>query len=162
MQKPPSTRTEKAAHVLAVWFGCGYFPGAPGTCGTLAAVPLYLALHVLGGIGAVLAGAVVVTVVGIWAAGVVARRTGMKDPQIVVIDEVAGTLFTLAAAEYVWPQILLGVVLFRVFDSVKPWPARAIERSWPRGWGIVLDDVAAAGWSAAVLLGVRLVWSAAR
>jgi phosphatidylglycerophosphatase A len=144
---------ERLAHVLAVWFGCGHVPYAPGTAGTLGAVPLYLLLRPLGPLCVLLAAAAV-TAVGVWAAGIVERRLGSKDPQIVCIDEVAGVLLTLAAAPPGWLGVTVGVVLFRVLDTVKPWPARRLE-ALPAGWGIVLDDVAAGLWGAAALLLLR-------
>jgi len=142
------------AHVLATWFGCGHVPYAPGTAGTLGAVPLYLALRPYGHY-AVVGAAALLTAVGIWAADVVAKDLGTKDPQIVVIDEVAGVLFTLSVAPPTWAALVAGVVLFRVFDQTKPFPARTAERKLPGGWGIVLDDVAAGAWGAACLAGLR-------
>ncbi len=97
-----------------------------------------------------LAAAIVVTLVGIAVASRVAAITGEKDPQRVVIDEVAGMLVTLAPAPLVgWRAVAVGFVLFRVCDQFKPWPARQAERRLPGGWGIVLDDVAAGVWAAA-------------
>jgi phosphatidylglycerophosphatase A len=146
---------EKLAHVLAVWFGCGLVPYAPGTAGTIGAIPLYLALRPLGW-AAVAVAAVATTFIGVWAASVVARDTRAKDPQKVVIDEVAGFLVTmLPAAPHGWRSVAVGFVLFRLFDQLKPWPARTAERRWPGGWGIVFDDVFAGIWGAAVLLGLR-------
>lgn len=142
------------ARVLATWFGCGLVPYAPGTAGTLGAVPLYLALRPFGH-AAIAVAAVVLTAVGVWAADVVAKEDGLKDPQLVVIDEVAGVLVTLSVAPPTWAALAAGFVLFRFFDQTKPWPARAAERRLPGGWGIVLDDVAAGVWGAAVLLGLR-------
>lgn len=144
---------DRVAHVLAVWFGCGHVPIAPGTAGTLGAIPLYLLLRPHG-LWAVAIAAGALTVVGIWAASRVAARTGLKDPQIVVIDEVAGVLVTLLAAPEGSRGTLAGFVLFRVFDQLKPWPARQAERL-PSGFGIVLDDIAAGVWGAAVLLALR-------
>jgi phosphatidylglycerophosphatase A len=144
---------KKLAHVLATWFGCGHVPYAPGTAGTLGAVPLYLLLRPLGHV-AVLAAAALLTAVGIWAADVVAKELGTKDPQIVVIDEVAGVLVTLSVAPPTWAALAAGVVLFRVFDQTKPWPARTAERRLPGGWGIVLDDIAAGVWGAVGLVGL--------
>ena len=145
----------RVAYVLAIWFGCGRFPKMPGTAGTLGAIPLYFLLA-RGGSLAVAAGAVVATLVGVWAATEVVRKTGLKDPQIVCIDEVAGVLITLVAAPHNWKGVLAGVVLFRVFDQWKPWPARQAE-SWREGWGVVMDDVFAGLWGAAVLLVARAV-----
>jgi len=144
----------RIAYLLGTWFGCGYVPYAPGTAGTLGAVPLYLLLRPYG-MYAVLGAALVLTVVGIWAADIVAKDSGLKDPQLVVIDEVAGVLCTLAFAPPTWAGLIVGVVLFRIFDQFKPWPARAAERKLPGGYGIVLDDIAAGAWGAAVILGLR-------
>ena len=147
---PLATPFDRLAHVLAVWFGCGHVPVAPGLAGTLGAIPLYLLLR-HEGTGVVAAAAVLLTVVGIWAAGRVARRRGGKDPQIIVIDEVAGVFVTWVAAPPTLSGLLAGVVLFRLFDQTKPWPARLAERRLPGGWGIVLDDVFAGLWGVAVL-----------
>ncbi len=147
---------EKLAYVLAVWFGCGLVPYAPGTAGTVGAIPLYLVLRPHGWTAVAIAAAVV-TLVGVWSASVVAAKTGLKDPQKVVIDEVAGFLVTmLPAPTHGWWSVGAGFVLFRLFDQLKPWPARAAERRWPGGLGIVFDDVFAGMWGAAVLLGLRL------
>jgi len=152
--RPEGTRAW-VAHVLAVWFGCGHLPLAPGTWGTLGAIPLYLVVRPLG-LPAVAATAVAVTLVGLWAAGDVERRLGGKDPQIVCIDEVAGVFVTWLAAPPTWRGLIVGVVLFRVFDQLKPWPARAAERLGG-GAGVMLDDVFAGVWGAAILAGARLL-----
>ena len=133
-------------------------PRAPGLAGTLGAIPLYLAVRPLG-LWAVAAVAVVVTAAGIWASGVVERQLAVKDPQIVCIDEVAGVFVTWLAAPPTWAGLLAGVVLFRIFDQFKPWPARTAERRLPRGWGVMGDDVAAGAWGCLfLLLGRRLGW----
>jgi phosphatidylglycerophosphatase A len=152
--RPPRSAVDKVAHVLAVWFGCGHFPKAPGTAGTLGAIPLYL-LFRPGGPIAIAVVAVVVTVVGIWAANRVARYLDKKDPQIVCIDEVAGVFITWIAAPPSTMGLIVGVVLFRLFDQFKPWPARLAERRLPGGFGIVLDDVFAGLWGALVLLAAQ-------
>jgi len=148
-----SATRNRVAYILAIWFGCGRFPKMPGTAGTLGAIPLYLAL-VQGGPVAVAVGAALVTLVGVWAATQVVRQTGLKDPQIVCIDEVAGVLVTLVAAPAGWRSLLAGVVLFRIFDQWKPWPARWAEHLH-EGWGVVMDDVFAGAWGAACLLFAR-------
>jgi len=145
----------RVAHVLAIWFGCGRVPKAPGTAGTLGAIPLYLLLVHHGGTLAVAAAAAVITAVGVWASNQVVRKLGIKDPQIVCIDEVAGVLITLLAAPAGWIGLAAGVVLFRLFDQWKPWPANAAERL-PEGWGVMMDDVAAGAWGAVLLLGARV------
>jgi len=149
----PAGAREWTAHVLSVWFGCGHVPVAPGTAGTLGAIPLYLLVRPLG-LAAVAATALVVTLVGLWASGIVERRLGTKDPQIVCIDEVAGVFVTWLAAPPTWKGLIVGVVLFRIFDQWKPWPARAAERLGG-GAGVMLDDVVAGVWGAALLGGAR-------
>lgn len=139
----------RIGYVLATWFGCGLVPLAPGTAGTLGAIPLFLVLRSSGPV-AVLFVASILAIVGVWAADHVIARTGQHDPQIVVIDEVVGVLITLAASAPTWTSLVLGVVLFRIFDQWKPWPARQLE-SLPGGFGVVMDDVAAGVWGAIVL-----------
>ncbi len=139
-----------AARLLATWFGCGYVPFAPGTAGTLGSIPLYLLLRPFGHVP-VAAASLAIAAVGVWASGVVSDELEMKDPQVVVIDEVAGVLLALSVAPASSAALVVGVVLFRIFDQTKPWPARAAERDLPRGWGIVLDDMAAGAWAAASL-----------
>jgi len=142
----------RAAWMLATWFGCGLARWAPGTMGTLAAIPLYLIASRFGRPGTAIAAAAV-TGVGIWAAGVVARRIHRKDPQVVVVDEVAGFLVTmLGVSGSSWSAVALGFGVFRILDTTKPWPIRRFE-ALPGGWGIVLDDVAA-GVAGALAIGI--------
>jgi phosphatidylglycerophosphatase A len=147
-------RSSRAAWVIATWFGCGLVPKGPGTAGALGAIPLY-ALVVRGGQVGVGVAAFFVTIVGIWAASVVARELNQKDPQRVVVDEVAGMLVTLMPLPSLsWRGVAVGFVLFRFFDIVKPWPVRLFEKL-PSGWGIVLDDIVAGILGAVVLVVVR-------
>jgi phosphatidylglycerophosphatase A len=142
--------TNRFAWAIATWFGCGKVPKAPGTAGSVGAIPLYW-LAFQGGRGGVAAAALAVTAVGIWASSVVARDLGTKDPQIVVVDEVAGVLITmLPMAHFSWRSVVVGFVLFRFFDVTKPWPIRAFE-ALPGGFGIVLDDVFAGAFGACVM-----------
>jgi phosphatidylglycerophosphatase A len=97
--------------------------------------------------------ALAVTLAGIPAATRVARTSGVKDPQFVVIDEVAGQLIALIAVPLAWKTFLAGFILFRGFDIVKPPPVRQLE-ALPEGAGIVLDDVAAGLYA---LLGMHLL-----
>jgi phosphatidylglycerophosphatase A len=91
-----------------------------------------------------------VVLIGIPAATEISRATGLKDPQFVVIDEVAGQLIAFIAAPATWKSLLLGFILFRAFDIVKPWPIRNLERL-PEGTGIVIDDVGAGLYALAVM-----------
>ena len=144
---------KKLAWVLATWFGCGLSPVWPGTVGTLAALPIYFALRSQGAL-AILAAAAVITLAGVWAAGVVCDSCGKHDPQMIVVDEVAGVLVALAAAPGSLAGAAASVLLFRLFDVTKPFPARAAE-GLPRGWGVVMDDVFAGIWAAIVVLVLR-------
>lgn len=153
MSAAASTGRERVAHAIAVWFGCGLSPVAPGTVGSIGALPVYFAVRA-GGPLAVAAAAVLVTLVGVWASDVVAKRSRVKDPQLIVVDEAAGTLIALAAAPGSLLGIAAAVALFRLFDITKPFPARRMERL-PGGWGIVLDDVVAGLQAAAVVAVLR-------
>jgi phosphatidylglycerophosphatase A len=101
-----------------------------------------------------LLGAVVLSIfmVGVWAAGGAEKFFGQTDPRYVVIDEVVGQMLTfLARPDGAWTWLLAGFVLFRIFDVVKPFPARRVERL-AGGWGIMMDDVAAGAYSMVALL----------
>ena len=141
------------ARVLGTWFYLGYAPKGPGTAGSLGALAIAWALHAyLGTSGACLAlFGVLLIAPAIWAAGRMARDTGSKDPQIVVIDEVVGQWITLGgAATLNWKSWLGAFLLFRAFDIWKPPPVRQLERI-PGGTGIVLDDAMAGIYAALVL-----------
>jgi phosphatidylglycerophosphatase A len=130
------------------FFGAGYFPVAPGTAGTLAAVPLYWALSLLPWWAYLLA-TLAVTLSGIAAADRAGRYYGVADSGHIVIDEVAGYLITMALLPRAWPVALVGFLFFRVFDVLKPPPARFfdVDRRWKNGAGVVLDDVFAGVWA---------------
>jgi phosphatidylglycerophosphatase A len=131
---------------VATFFGIGRLRPGPGTWGSAATMLLWavLADFVPPSLRAPLAitSAAVVVLIGIPAATRVARSTGIKDPQFVVIDEVAGQLVALIAVPLGWKSFLVGFIIFRVFDIWKPPPVRQLE-AIPEGAGIVLDDVAA-------------------
>jgi phosphatidylglycerophosphatase A len=148
---PPSvlpTHKTRWAWLIATFFGIGHLQPGPGTYGSIAAVLLwYLAAHALHpsnlhlGLGTLIA-ALLATAAGIPAATIVARESNREDPGHVVIDEVAGQLIALIAIPPVWPHAILSLLLFRLFDILKPPPIRQLERL-PAGTGILLDDVAA-------------------
>ncbi len=148
-----ASRGEALAHVLATWFGCGYFPAARGTWASAAALLIAVLLERYAGwrpwhFGA-LAG--VLLGPGIWAAGREARRLEREDPPQAVIDEVLGQWLTLAGARVLnWKSYLAAFLLFRILDIWKPAPARRLE-SLPGGIGIVADDLMAAVYGALVL-----------
>ena len=142
------------ASVAATFFGIGRLRPGPGSWASAATVLLWAALaHALPSplrTPAVAALAVLITLIGIPAATRVARASGLKDPQFVVIDEVAGQLIALIAVPLAWKTFLAGFILFRGFDILKPPPVRQLEKL-PEGTGIVLDDVAAGLYACGVL-----------
>lgn len=139
-----------ASRILSTVFGLGYFPAAPGTLASVAAALLYkFVLQALPWPAyAALIGVLFLT--GVLAASIHSRALGQKDPGVIVIDEVCGQLAALILVPPSWPYVLAGFVLFRVFDILKPFPIRRIERL-PEGWGIMADDLGAAVYVAALL-----------
>ena len=139
-------RAPLGAKLVATFFGTGLLHPGPGSWGSAATVLLWWLLSRWISPGwqpeAALFLAAVAVLIGIPAATHMARSSGLKDPQFVVIDEVAGQLITLIAAAGSWQSLLLGFILFRGFDIVKPPPVRQLEHL-PEGIGIVLDDVGA-------------------
>ena len=136
------------AWTVATFFGAGLGKPGPGTWGSVAAVLLW-AVYAWGFhpapqalLIALIVGIALSITLGVPAATSVARESGRKDPQFVVIDEVAGQWIALLGSRADWRHALLALVLFRIFDITKPFPARQLE-SLPEGWGIVFDDVAA-------------------
>jgi phosphatidylglycerophosphatase A len=140
-------------HWIAFGLGSGLAPWAPGTFGTLAAVPLYLLLAPLP-LPAYLAVLVACFALGVWACGRTALDLGAADPKPIVWDEVLGLLATMTAAPRGWIWVALGFALFRLFDVVKPWPICWLERRFRGGLGIMLDDLAAglAAWATLALI----------
>lgn len=144
------------ASLAATWFGCGLLPKAPGTWGSLAALPFAWGLAKLGGWPALLAASLLCFLAGWWASAVYVRRTGVDDPSEVVIDEVAGQWLVLAAAPADPLLYAIGFALFRVLDITKPWPARWADRNVHGGLGVMLDDMLAAAYGAAAVAVIAL------
>ena len=134
------------AWMVGTFFGVGTLHPGPGTWGSTATVLTWSVLAYFlppaVRLPVIIILAALAIAIGIPAATQVARASGRKDPQHVVIDEVAGQLVTLIGAPFGWKALLTGLILFRVFDMWKPAPVRNLEKL-PEGMGIVLDDVAA-------------------
>lgn len=130
-------------YFIAFGFGSGLMPVAPGTWGTLAALPLYL---LLAGTSPIfyITSVFIALLIGIWTSHRVSQDLGEHDYAGIVWDEVVGYLLTMFMAPPQWTWIILGFVLFRFFDILKPWPIRYIDKRVPGGLGIMLDDVLAA------------------
>lgn len=137
-------------HFLAYGFGAGLSPKAPGTLGTVVAVPLYALLNYAGS-GVYLAFLAVALVAGVFICGYSAGVTGIDDPKGVVWDEIAGYLIAMLGLPFNWVWMLSGFLLFRFFDIWKPWPIRWVDRHIQGGAGIMLDDVIAALFACIIL-----------
>ncbi len=129
-------------HFLAFGLGSGLAPKAPGTCGTLAAVPLYLLLNQLPLAGYALA-VIALFGFGIWICDKTAKDLGVHDHGGIVWDEFVGLWITLLAAPPEWWWIVVGFMLFRFFDIVKPFPISWLDKNVKGGIGIMLDDAVA-------------------
>lgn len=172
---PPLTPSTFFAYAIGTVAGLGYVKPGPGTWGSFVGLVLYGFItepkypHEWPGTSAhttwwssslapakavilALAVTVVISILGVWAAGGIEKNSFKKDPQFVIIDEVSGQMLALSAgfAPLNWKYLLLGFILFRVFDITKPFPARQAEKL-PGGWGIMADDWAAALFAAALL-----------
>lgn len=127
---------------VAIGFGSGLAPKAPGTAGTLVAIPLYLLMNQLA-LWQYLGVVVVLLVLGIWICGKAATELGVHDDPSIVLDEIVGYLITMIAAPAGWVWIIAGFILFRLFDIWKPWPIRLLDQRVKGGTGIMVDDVLA-------------------
>jgi phosphatidylglycerophosphatase A len=152
-----SLRLSDPGHLLALGFGAGLSPRAPGTAGTVAAVPVYLAASTLP-TAAYVALCGVLFLLGVWLCGRAARALGTHDDPAIVLDEILGFLVTMVALPASAGWIAAGFVLFRAFDILKPWPVSLLDRRVHGGLGIMLDDLAAGLMALAVLHGARVLW----
>lgn len=137
-------------HWLAFGFGSGCIPWAPGTFGTISAVPVFLLLN-----GTTLSVYLSITAmmffVGIWICGKTTEKLNVHDHPGIVWDEIVGYLVTMTAAPQGWTWIIIGFVLFRIFDILKPWPISIADKRVSGGLGIMLDDVIAGIFSFVIL-----------
>lgn len=138
----PGLNLANPVHLLAFGFGSGVIPKAPGTWGTVVAIPIYLLLQGLPLLPYLIV-LLAMTLVGIWLCHVTAKDLGVHDHPGIVWDEIVGYLITMIAAPSSWLWMLIGFVLFRLFDILKPWPIRTIDNGVEGGLGIMLDDVLA-------------------
>ncbi|QSR36520.1 phosphatidylglycerophosphatase A [Marinobacterium iners] len=155
MNKAPASVWRNPVHFLAFGLGSGASPKAPGTAGTLAAVPLWyllaqtpLAMYLLL--------VLLAFMIGIWLCGRTSRDLGVHDHGGIVWDEFVGYWITMIAVPVDWVWALAGFILFRLFDILKPWPIGPVDKRVHGGLGIMLDDVLAGVMAAAVLHG--LIW----
>lgn len=143
------------AHLVAFGFGAGLMPKAPGTWGTLVAIPIYFLALRLGGTPAVLTCALLLFGLGIWASAVAGKALGVADHGGIVIDEIAAFVLVLAFTPQGLLWLVAAFVLFRIFDITKPWPIRYFDRTLKGGFGVMFDDLLAAIGAIAILLLLR-------
>ena len=140
--------------ILAAWGPCGFSPFAPGTVGTLGAIPLFWALRQLP-LGGYLAATFALFLLSVPAAPRAGAYWKVVDASPIVIDEVVGYLVTMAFFPWSWGNVIAGFLLFRIMDVAKPWPASALDRV-KNGFGVVMDDVAAGAYAGLALGFVKL------
>jgi phosphatidylglycerophosphatase A len=147
--------------LLATWFGSGLLPWAPGTWGSLAALPFGLAIFWLSGPFGLLAASVAVFALGLWAADGYEQAAAIKDPGAIVIDEVVGQWIALIPAGLNPAGVVLAFLFFRAFDVAKPWPVGWADRHLKGAFGIMADDVLAGIYAAAAVYAVLWLWEKA-
>ena len=138
----PSNHSRALWWYIATWFGCGLSPIVSGTVGSLGALPFAYIIQVYFGNKALFAAAFVIFFIGWWASNRYLKHAGRDDdPKEIVVDEVAGQWLLLSAMPLAWQSYLIGFVLFRAFDIVKPWPVSWADRNIKGGLGVMLDDM---------------------
>lgn len=152
--RPPVQLLRDPGHFLSFGFGSGYAPKAPGTFGTLAAIPVWW-LAAQFSLPVYVALLLLVSLIGIWLCGRTARALNTHDHPAIVWDEIAGFLLTMLYAPAGWLWVLLGFVLFRIFDILKPWPISLLDRRLKGGFGIMVDDLLAGVFAALCLQGIH-------
>jgi phosphatidylglycerophosphatase A len=135
---------------LALGFGSGLAPKAPGTFGTLAAIPLFLLMSLLTPINYALV-VLLVCLFGIYICGKAAHDVGVHDHGAIVWDEFAGFFVTMFMIPVTWQSVCVGFILFRIFDIVKPWPISVADKKLTGGFGIMFDDILAGLLSLAIM-----------
>jgi phosphatidylglycerophosphatase A len=142
---------------VATWFGTGLMKPAPGTWGTLGALPFGIVLMIYGGLIPLLIAIFLAFLIGLWSASHFERMVREKDSGMVVIDEVVGMWIALIPATVTPLSVGLAFVFFRLFDVLKPWPVNCLDKRFHGPWGVMLDDVMAGIYAAIVLIGLRYV-----
>ena len=141
-KKIPASYLKNPVHLISLGYGSGLSPKAPGTMGTLAAIPLYLLLATLD-LQWYLLFTLLLTLSGVWFCAYTSAALEVHDHPGIVIDEFAGFLITMIAVPFNLYTVILGFMLFRLFDIVKPWPISWLDRKVHGGLGIMLDDILA-------------------
>jgi phosphatidylglycerophosphatase A len=146
----PDTVWKKPTHFIAFGFGSGTLPFAPGTFGTLMAIPFYLAMQSLSHLSYFIL-LIFITVGSMWLCDTVSKEIEVHDHPGMCLDEIVGYLVTMFAAPSGLLWVMLGFILFRIFDILKPWPIRFMDEKIKGGFGMVIDDVMAGIYSLIIL-----------
>ena len=163
MKDPNRRKQKKVAYPkhlwwwVATWFGCGMSPIVSGTVGSLGALPFAYLIQVNFGNGALAVASILIFLAGVWASDQFLKHTNRTDDASdVVVDEVAGQWLLLSALYPTWQSYLVGFILFRLFDIVKPWPVNLADRKIKGGLGIMFDDMLAGIYPVVVYLIILL------
>lgn len=135
---------------LALGFGSGLAPKAPGTFGTLAAIPVFLLLALLTPVSYLIA-VIVMSIAGIYICGKAAEDVGVHDHPAIVWDEFVGFFITMFMVPVSWQSVLVGFLLFRLFDIFKPWPISFVDKNMSGGFGIMFDDILAGAFALVIM-----------
>jgi phosphatidylglycerophosphatase A len=149
---PEKLDRSKAYTWIASWFGCGFINPAPGTWGSLGALPFGIAFYMLGGSPLLAIAAACITVLGLWAADRFDKAVDGHDSKMIVIDEVAGQWMALIPAALNPYLVLVAFIAFRFFDIIKPWPACFFDKKIKGAVGVMGDDIVAGLYAAAVVI----------
>ena len=150
MSSLPRPDIKHPVHFLAFGFGSGLSPKAPGTAGTLAAVPILYLMSFLTSVEYLIVLSMII-VAGVWLCGQSSKMLGVHDHPGIVWDEFAGLLVTMIAVPVTWGTVLAGFILFRLFDILKPWPIGWLDKKISGGLGIMLDDLVAGALALSIL-----------
>lgn len=149
---PSGFLTRHPAHFIALGFGSGLVPVAPGTAGSLVAYPIFFLLFSALALWAQFAVVAIFFALGVWACAITGRSLGIADHGAIVWDEVAGMLLVLMFTPFAWAWYVAAFVVFRAMDMLKPFPIRLADRNIKNGFGVMFDDLLAAIYSIAILL----------
>jgi phosphatidylglycerophosphatase A len=150
MSPLPRPDIKHPVHFLAFGFGSGLSPKAPGTAGTLAAIPFLYLMSFLTNIQYLIVLFLIIAF-GIWLCGQSSKMLDVHDHPGIVWDEFAGLFVTMIAVPVSWGTIVAGFILFRLFDILKPWPISWLDKKISGGLGIMLDDLVAGAFALAIL-----------
>jgi phosphatidylglycerophosphatase A len=141
----------KIARLFSTFFGVGFLPLAPGTWGSLLSLPIGYWLVLFGGVELLFITTLGLFIIGVWSSGVTSKEMKVTDPSQIVIDEVVGQWLTLLVLPLNIFWYFIGFMLFRLLDIYKPWPISWVDKKIKGGLGIMLDDIIAGMFAAAVL-----------